>query len=180
MSRKMITALKRISNDIKALEKCPLEGIGLVSMGEDPLKFIINMQLMDGPYQGYKLQLLMSMTEDYPIKPPKVQIYPNQAIDSSYHHHIFNDYSSNGFKKFCIDFLDNEFNMDTNAEHTGWNPAYTISTILLQVQNFISDPDMHHPPKPEQVKRLLDSMESYKRTFRVKEGDKMSILIMEI
>ena len=173
MSRKMITALKRISNDIKALEKCPLEGIGLVSMGEDPLKFIINMQLMDGPYQGYKLQLLMSMTEDYPIKPPKVQIYPNQAIDSSYHHHIFNDYSSNGFKKFCIDFLDNEFNMDTNAEHTGWNPAYTISTILLQVQNFISDPDMHHPPKPEQVKRLLDSMESYKRTFRVKEGDKI-------
>ena len=173
MSRKMITALKRISNDIKALEKCPLEGIGLVSMGEDPLKFIINMQLMDGPYQGYKLQLLMSMTEDYPIKPPKVQIYPNQAIDSSYHHHIFNDYSSNGFKKFCIDFLDNEFNMDTNAEHTGWNPAYTISTILLQVQNFISDPDMHHPPKPEQVKRLLYSMESYKRTFRVKEGDKI-------
>ena len=173
MSRKMITALKRISNDIKALEKCPLEGIGLVSMGEDPLKFIINMQLMDGPYQGYKLQLLMSMTEDYPIKPPKVQIYPNQAIDSSYHHHIFNDYSSNGFKKFCIDFLDNEFNMDTNAEHTGWNPAYTISTILLQVQNFISIPDMHHPPKPEQVKRLLYSMESYKRTFRVKEGDKI-------
>ena len=173
MSRKMITALKRISNDIKALEKCPLEGIGLVSMGEDPLKFIINMQLMDGPYEGYKLQLLMSMTEDYPIKPPKVQIYPNQAIDSSYHHHIFNDYSSNGFKKFCIDFLDNEFNMDTNAEHTGWNPAYTISTILLQVQNFISDPDMHHPPKPEQVKRLLYSMESYKRTFRVKEGDKI-------
>ena len=79
MSRKMITALKRISNDIKALEKCPLEGIGLVSMGEDPLKFIINMQLMDGPYQGYKLQLLMSMTEDYPIKPPKVPIRPLTA-----------------------------------------------------------------------------------------------------
>ena len=171
MSSKLITALKRLANDMRALEKCPLEGIGIAPIGDDSLKYIINMQLMDGPYQGYKLQLLMSMTQDYPIKPPKIQIYPDQAIDSHYHHHIFNDIS--GFKKFCIDFLDNEFSMDTNAEHTGWNPAYTISTILLQVQNFISDPDMHSPPRPDQVKRLLASMASYERTFRVKEGDKV-------
>lgn len=174
MSNKRLIALKRLSNDMRALEKCPLEGIGLAPIGDDSLQFIINMQLMDGPYEGYKLQLLMSMTDDYPIKPPKVEIYPNQAIDSSDHHHIF--HSNNGFKTFCIDFLQNQFHMDTNAELTGWNPAYSISTILLQVQNFISDPDMHHPPRPDQVKRLMDSMISYKRTFQVNEGDKITTI----
>ena len=167
----MITALKRIANDMKALRKCPLEGIGIVQMEDQPLRFIINIQLMDGPYEGYMLQLLMSMTEDYPIKPPKIQIYPNQEISGSYHHHIFGD--TGGFKKFCIDFLDNDYNMDINAELTGWNPAYTISSILLQVQNFICNPDMHHPPTEFQVKKLLSSMKSYERTFHVHEGDKM-------
>ena len=170
MSTKMITALKRIANDMKALEKCPLEGIGLAPMDNNPLQFIINVELMDGPYKGYKVQLLMSMTEDYPIKPPKVLIYPNHEIDRGYHHHIF--YDTNGFKKLCIDFLDNDFHMDVNTENSGWNPAYTISTILLQVQNFISNPDMHLPPSPAQVKELLNSMKNYERTFRVVEGDK--------
>ena len=169
MSRR-ITALKRIANDLKALDDCPLEGIGIASIDEDPFRYVINMELMTGIYEGYKVQLLMTIPEDYPIKPPKILIYPNQTIDSGYHHHIFR--ASSGYKKFCIDFLDNEFNMDTNAEHTGWNPAYTISSILLQVQNFIGDPDMHHLPDKAKIERLMNSMNSYERDFMVKEQDK--------
>ena len=132
-------AIKRISNDIKELQKCPLEGIGMASIDNDPMRFVINMELMMGPYKGYKVQLKMTIPDEYPIKPPKVLIYPGQKIDTI-HHHIYDSY--NGYKQFCIDFLDNEFSMNTNEEHTGWNPAYTISTILLQIQNFISDPDL--------------------------------------
>ena len=172
MSGRLVKALKRLSNDMRALEKCPLEGIGIAPIGDDSLQFVINIQLMDGPYKGYKLQMLMTVPQDYPLKPPKIQIYPNQAIDSSYHHHIFQEYNT-GYKKFCIDFLDNEFNMNTNAEHTGWNPAYSLSSILLQVQNFCSNPDLHYPPTTEQVKRLMASMNEYERTFKVKEGDKI-------
>lgn len=169
MSRR-ITALKRIANDLKALDDCPLEGIGIASIDEDPFRYVINMELMTGIYEGYKVQLLMTIPEDYPIKPPKILIYPNQTIGSGYHHHIFS--ASSGYKTFCIDFLDNEFHMDTNAEHTGWNPAYTISSILLQVQNFIGDPDMHHLPDKAQIERLMNSMNSYERDFMVKEQDK--------
>ena len=32
--------------------------------------------------------------------------------------------------------------MNPSDEKTGWNPSYTISTLLLQVQNFIADPHM--------------------------------------
>ena len=147
-----IKALKRINIDIKAINEEPIEGIGIASIGEDLMRYVINMRLMNGPYEGYCVQLLLIFSDTYPTKPPKILIYPNQAIDGSYHHHIFpddmRDENNLRFKKFCFDLLDNDF-LKTSDEKTGWNPSYTISTLLLQVQNFIADPDMdgHIPSK---------------------------------
>lgn len=161
-----IIALKRISNDLKELSKCPLEGIGITSIDNDPLKYVINMELMSGPYQGYKVQLLMTLSENYPINPPKILIYPNQEIGNHYHHHIYScNYGNAYYYRFCINFLENEFGMNTNEEYSGWNPAYTISSILLQVQNFISDPDMHTIPDQTQIDNLMKSLVTYQRPF---------------
>lgn len=173
MATRRITELKRIANDIKELTKCPLEGIGIAPAEEDPMKFIINIELMMGPYEGYKVQLLLLISDEYPIKPPKILIYPNQLINSRYHHHIYetHEIAYQGYKKFCLDLLDNDFNMDTTQEHTGWNPAYTISTILLQIQNFISNPDLpeYRLPNKAEIEKLMKSMEKYERTFVVKD-----------
>ena len=161
-----IIALKRISNDLKELSKCPLEGIGIASIDNDPLKYVINMELMSGPYRGYKVQLLMTLSENYPINPPKILIYPNQEIGNNYHHHIYScNYGNAYYYRFCINFLENEFGMNTNEEYSGWNPAYTISSILLQVQNFISDPDLHRIPDQAQVDNLMKSLVTYQRPF---------------
>ncbi|MBQ2168567.1 MAG: hypothetical protein II449_04900, partial [Prevotella sp.] len=126
------------------------------------------------PYIGYKVQLLMTMSENYPINPPKLLIYPNQMIGEHYHHHIFRTHHEReNYYRFCINLLENEFNMDTNEEHTGWNPAYTISSILLQVQNFISDPDMHRVPSKTEIDTLMKSMDNYQRPFY--DGEKQVI-----
>ena len=163
---KRIIALKRIANDMKEITKSPLEGIGIASIDNDPLKFVINMELLCGPYKGYKVQLLMTMSENYPINPPKILIYPNQEIGNNYHHHIFGtNYANAYYYRFCINFLENEFGMDTNEEYSGWNPAYTISSILIQVQNFISDPDMPHIPDKTKIDKLMKSMDTYQRPF---------------
>ena len=172
MQAKKVTALKRIANDMKELAKFPLEGIGMASIDNDPMKFVVNIELMTGPYEGYKVQLLMTMSDEYPIKPPKMLIFPGQLIGKGgFHHHIFQ--GSEGYMRFCINLLDNDY-LDTNEQHTGWNPAYTISSILLQVQNFIGDPDMHQLPSKSSIQRLMKSMDSYKRTFilRDEEGEK--------
>ena len=172
MQAKKVTALKRIANDMKELAKSPLEGIGMASIDNDPMKFVVNIELMTGPYEGYKVQLLMTMSDEYPIKPPKMLIFPGQLIGKGgFHHHIFQ--GSEGYMRFCINLLDNDY-LDTNEQHTGWNPAYTISSILLQVQNFIGDPDMHQLPSKSSIQRLMKSMESYQRTFilRDEEGEK--------
>ena len=79
MSTKKAIAIKRISNDIRELQKCPLEGIGMASIDNNPMEYVINMELMMGPYQGYKLQLKMTIPDEYPIKPPKILIYPGKG-----------------------------------------------------------------------------------------------------
>ena len=172
MQAKKVIALKRIANDMKELAKCPLEGIGMASIDNDPMKFVINMELMTGPYKGYKIQLLMTMSDEYPIKPPKMLVFPNQLIGmGGFHHHVLQ--GENGYMEFCFDLLDNDY-MDTNEQHTGWNPAYTISSILLQAQNFIGDPDMHQLPSKSTIEALMKSMDPYKRTFILmdEEGEK--------
>ena len=164
-------ALRRINKDMKEINQNPVEGIGIASLDNDPMKYVVNIKLMNGPYKDYCVQLLLTFPETYPSKPPKILIYPDQAIDGQYHHHIFGDSSTdeNGhyFKKFCFDLLDNDF-MSTKEENTGWNPSYTISSLLLQVQNFISDPDLHgYIPDKHLSGQLFNSMKRYSRNFTI-------------
>ena len=167
-------AIKRINKDMKEILKSPIEGIGIISLDNDPMKYIVNLCLMAGIYEGYCIQLLLTFSDNYPTKPPKILIYPNQGIDGQYHHHIFPDYSKDEdghhFKKFCFDLLDNDF-MSTSTEHSGWNPSYSISSLLLQVQNFIGDPDLplNRLPNNSEIRELFDSMNKYQRKF--KNGD---------
>ena len=170
MSGKSI-AIKRINKDIKEINKSPIEGIGIISLGNNPKEYIVNIKLMEGPYKDYCIQLLLTFPDDYPSKPPKILIYPNQAIDGQYHHHIFidskEDENGNKFKKFCFDLLDNDF-MSTKDENTGWNPSYTISSLLLQVQSFLCDPDMHgYIPNKNKIDQLMNSMKNYQREFEI-------------
>ena len=164
-------AIRRINRDIKEITNNPIEGIGIAPIDEDPMRYVINMRLMTGPYQGYCVQLLLIFSDSYPTKPPKILIYPNQAIDGQYHHHIFQDESrdenNSHFKKFCFDLLDNDF-MNTSDEKTGWNPSYSITSLLLQVQNFIADPDMGgYIPNDNLIEQLMQSMDTYTRTFTI-------------
>ena len=175
MSSGKALAIKRINKDMKEIVKSPIEGVGIVSIDNGPMKYAVNIRLMQGPYEGYCLQLLLTFTDNYPTRPPKILIFPNQGISGEYHHHIFPD--RNGFKKFCFDLLDNDF-MSISQEHSGWNPSYSISSLLLQVQNFIADPDLHgHIPPKEKINILMSSMKNYKRVFNIKDGNKENEII---
>ena len=172
MSKNKLISIKRINKDISEITKNPIKGIGIIKYQDDFMKYIVNIKILNGIYEGYCLQLLLTFSEYYPTKPPKIQIFPDQTFSQTYHHHIFDD--NNGFKKFCFDLLENDF-MNINEANTGWNPSYTISSLLLQVQNFLSEPDMHesHLPNKSQVKYLLDSMSNYVRTFVDENGNEI-------
>lgn len=166
---KRIFALKRIENELKEIKECPLEGMGIATLDDDPMKFIVNMELMMGPYQGYKVQIKMSLSEEYPIKPPQLFLYPNQEISSLYNQHIHGN--NQGFKSFCFSPVNNNLPFNASKAYMGWKPAYTISTILLQVQNFLSNPELPEGkiPSKEKMAILMKAMNTYKKTFLIKD-----------
>ena len=45
-------SIKRINKDIKEIEKYPIEGIGIVSLNNDIMKYLVNIRLMSGIYEG--------------------------------------------------------------------------------------------------------------------------------
>ena len=167
MNKIKMISLKRISKDIQEITKNPVEGIGIIQYESDFFKYIVNIKLLYGVYKGFCLQLLLTFSDSYPTKPPKILIFPGQNFDGSYHHHVFSDHD--GFYKFCFDLLENDF-MKTDEENTGWNPSYTISSLLIQVQNFLCDPDLHHAIPDYLIKKFFESMKKYQRDFVDTDG----------
>ena len=169
-------SLRRINKDIVEIIKSPIEGIGIVSLNNNPMEYIVNIELLEGIYKGYCLQLLLTFSDNYPINPPKILIYPRQYFNGTFHHHIFKDTkideNGNHFYKFCFDLLANDF-LSTNKELSGWNPSYTISSFLLQVQSFLCDPDIpkDHLPDKNKIKELMKSMDDYERIFTIQNGN---------
>ena len=181
MSTRKALTIKRINQEMKEIAKSPLEGIGIVSIDNDPMKYAVNICIMQGIYEGYCLQLLLSFTQNYPICPPQILIFPDQAISDDYHAHIYEDYfqDENGhhYKNFCFDLFDGNF-IYTPEEYKGWNPHYSISFLLLQVQYFLSDPDIpiSFLPNKTKIKLLMNSKKDYKRTFKIKAENKETII----
>ena len=169
--------LNRINKDLKEIINSPLEGIGIVTLNNDPMKYVVNMKIMSGVFEGYCLQLLLTFPNNYPIRPPRILIYPDQCLDNTYHHHTFQsgikDEKGNYFKKFCFDLLENDFLPTSSVAHTGWNPSYTITTLLLQVQIFLSNPDFPNGyiPEKEKIEQLMKSMDTYEKTFEIKNNE---------
>ena len=69
--------------------------------------------------------------------------------------------------------------MISSVEHSGWNPSYSICSLLLQVQNFLCDPDMpeSHLPNKEKIDQLMKSMETYEKIFYIKNDNKTTKIV---
>ena len=140
-------ALKRSTKDYKELTENPQRGIAIQQLGEDCFSFVVNIEVISGPYIGIKLHMLLKISENYPIKAPTMEIYPHQYFSEyGFHHHIFGT-------RFCIDML-SEAIMNSNQMGSGWTPAYTFKSLLWQIQNFVADPDMDKDHLDQKLKQL--------------------------
>ena len=83
----------------------------------------------------------------------------------------------NVLKNYAL-ILDNDF-ISTKTENTGWNPSYTISSLLMQVQIFLANPDMSETsmPKAYQIKELMESMNNYQRKFSLNDENENKEII---
>ena len=160
-------ALKRIMRDLNEIASSPIEGLGISMPDEnEPFHLRANILILDGIYKGIILHMRMTIPETYPIKSPKMLIVAGQGFTNQYHHHVFE--SAEG-STICIDLLDHGFFSD--GQKTGWTPAYTLSTILMQMQIFFSkDYDLHELPSQNDIDRLREKVATFKERIRLTDG----------
>ena len=164
MSSGKALAIKRINKEMKEISDCPLEGIGIISLDNNPMKYIVNICIMSGINKSYCIQLLLTFPDDYPINPPKILVFPKQNLESTNYNKYFGiddtkDENGENFKKFCFKF----------NYYSGWNPSISLSSLLVQIQNYIGDPEIFFNYDKNKLKEAMKSMESYKRKFIIKD-----------
>ena len=98
-------------------------------------------------YSSLFFHFCLKIPENYPLSPPRLLLQKGQDFNSGFkHEHVYgNKYS--GYR-LCVDILD-DFSgwfewVDRGKEekHTGWSNAYDLLAIVMQVQIFLSEPDL--------------------------------------
>ncbi|XP_075688202.1 ubiquitin-conjugating enzyme E2 U [Rhinoderma darwinii] len=134
-----------VEREYEELQEARLHGISVTPISDNLLKWIVKLQgLKDSLWEGAVLQLTMTYTEEYNHHPPvlifnTIPFHPNVDQTSG---------------KPCVDFLDDP------AE---WNPACTMTYILLVIQAMLSNPVVENAVNPEAANMLLSKAALYRQ-----------------
>ncbi len=101
----------------------PLTTVFAEPLPDDIMTWHVNLVAPDGPYVGLPLHCVLTIPADYPISPPVVNLpvlipHPN-VFSSSF---------------ICLDLLRSSA---SSGPYTGWSSAYTLQSVLLQLQTFL-------------------------------------------
>ncbi|XP_073400776.1 ubiquitin-conjugating enzyme E2 U isoform X1 [Dendrobates tinctorius] len=134
-----------LEREYQDLQEARLYGISVTPISDNLLKWIVQMQgLKDSLWEGALLQLTMTYTEEYRHQPPTIvfntiPFHPNVDQNSG---------------KPCIDFLD---------DPGGWNPAYTMTYVLLMIQVMLSSPVLENAVNADAANMALNKAALYRQ-----------------
>ncbi|KAJ2452729.1 ubiquitin-conjugating enzyme E2 N [Coemansia sp. RSA 2336] len=115
---------KRITKEIERLNRDPVPGISVETIGDNIRYFSVAMAgPSQSPYEGGLFKLELFLPEDYPMAPPKVRF-----LTKMYHPNI------DKIGRICLDILKDK-----------WSPALQIRTVLLSIQALLSAPNPDDP-----------------------------------
>lgn len=139
------SARRRLMRDYKRLQKDPPLGISGAPLNND----IMTWQAVifgpdDTPWEGGTFHLMLTFSEEYPNKPPKVQF-----TTKMFHPNIYND------GQICLDILQNQ-----------WSPIYDISAILTSIQSLLCDPNPQSPANSEAAQLFVSNRREYERRVK--------------
>jgi len=126
MSNDKNCAQKRLYRDWKELES-EKENSDLTTITALPTKNILvwhcNLRPDDGPFRGTIVHLILQFPSNYPKSPPNVQLCTSLLG----HPNVYGDW-------ICLDMIQESY---TNRPYAGWTSAYSVLSILLQLQSFL-------------------------------------------
>ena len=121
----------RLARDLKEIQnqKIPIEGVTAYPINEDLLNWHANIKnIADNPYKGIILHIEIRFTGNYPKSPPTISV-KNPGLKHK---------SITAEGKICLEMLNP---IDEKKPYSGWSYAYSVLSVLIQLQNFFFDVD---------------------------------------
>jgi ubiquitin-protein ligase len=139
------TSSKRLLKDLLEVKKNPLPTINVEPLENNLYEWHGNIYGTEKtPFENGVFHVIMKFPNEYPLKPPKVNVSPKIPRD-----HIFTTW-------ICLDMLETHY---TNELYSGWSSVYTVLSILIQLQSYLfSTEDSKKYPKESYVKCVSDSL----------------------
>eukprot|EP01064_Diplonema_japonicum_P001506 TRINITY_DN1096_c0_g4_i1.p1 TRINITY_DN1096_c0_g4~~TRINITY_DN1096_c0_g4_i1.p1 ORF type:complete len:528 (+),score=152.07 TRINITY_DN1096_c0_g4_i1:71-1654(+) len=131
-------ATKCIMRQLKQLQKQPVTGAAAAPCNDDLNEIHCNVIGQTGAYKGINVHFVLELQGDYPISPPNAWF----VTPITYHGGAVN-HDSKGRRSVCLNIFGNfkQFHGEWGSTNEGWSPAYTLETVLVQMQSLLSNDD---------------------------------------
>jgi ubiquitin-conjugating enzyme E2 R len=134
----MAMGIQRLSNELKALKRDPVEGF-TVQIPDESNFFEWDVYIQGPPdtdYEGGIFKARLSFPEDFPYKPPEMKF-----LSDFWHPNVYAD------GKVCISILHPPGHDPMSGERAEerWSPIQSVTSVLLSVISLLSDPNNSSP-----------------------------------
>jgi ubiquitin-protein ligase len=147
-------ATRRLMTDYKDLIKNPIALANAMPIDDADLKvWKCVVAAADGPFKNVPIYFTLEFPSNYPNTAPHA--YFNSPIEYSGGASIKD---SKGRSVVCLDLFGNFGKIHTEwaSQSSGWSPAYSVKTILLQMQSALMDEYLDNSPYS------VDKLKNYK------------------
>jgi len=123
-----VACIRRIMKDLKELTMCSgdFPNVSACPLEDNIFLWHANVTAPDGPLKGLCVHFEIRLPSSYPRNPPKIRV-----LTSIRHPNVFGDW-------ICLSML-RKRKYTEEFPHEAWSGAYTIASILLQLQSFLFD-----------------------------------------
>ena len=153
-------ATRRLLKDFKQIQnnKIPTVNISCVPLEDDLFVWHGNLVGPAGTdYEGAFFHFELSFPETYPIDPPTILLFSQIK-----HPNVFDG-------MVCLDM----FNSTQDKNGSGWSPAYSIESILIQLQAFLFQ-SVEKPATEKEKRKLEHELEKIRKKANDFECEKCS------
>lgn len=175
-------SLKRIFRDVKELQLNKLIGISACIPDEtNIMRISANVQIQEGIYRGLLVPITLILPQRYPLSPPAAYVVPGHPFDHRFHEHILQKFSmtqENEGASICTDLTSNFAGFFNQEQGSGWTPAYTIQSVLIQLQTFFAKPDLPKSCMPSltEIRTMIEASKKFTHKIKCVEGGKSTFI----
>eukprot|EP00931_Biecheleriopsis_adriatica_P009031 TRINITY_DN110144_c0_g1_i1.p1 TRINITY_DN110144_c0_g1~~TRINITY_DN110144_c0_g1_i1.p1 ORF type:complete len:962 (+),score=202.17 TRINITY_DN110144_c0_g1_i1:39-2888(+) len=126
-----MAAQRRLLRDLAEVQREPSELVSALPLENNLFEWHANLRPSSGPLAGIVFHVRITFPRNYPDSPPNL-IFPMKEIPSFVHPNLYPF-------GLCLDILSSF--VGSRDQHAGWSPAYSVRTLLLQLQSFLFEFD---------------------------------------